>query len=141
MASAHFVLLYFSLQRPRSYPTFMPPRPLEGRVSRLVGPNQMVRCVVKDGRIVYVPWSPKIEIEMDKVSHGTLLGCNAIVHCAFYNPGQMSLEHPEYYAPCMHIIYAIENEQFPTRSLKALLNLDDSLTPPGNVDPSQHRVT
>ncbi|XP_071478144.1 uncharacterized protein [Diadema antillarum] len=53
--------------RPRSYPTFMPPRPLEGRISRLIGPNQMVRCVIKDGRIAYVPYYPKIEIEMDKV--------------------------------------------------------------------------
>ncbi|XP_071789346.1 uncharacterized protein [Asterias amurensis] len=53
--------------RPRSYPTFMPPRPLEGRVSRLIGPNQCVRCVIKDGRIEYVPFSPKLEIEMDKV--------------------------------------------------------------------------
>ncbi|XP_041460257.1 uncharacterized protein C7orf31-like isoform X1 [Lytechinus variegatus] len=53
--------------KPRSYPTFMPPRPLEGRISRLIGPNQMVRCVVKDGRILYVPYYPKIDIEMDKV--------------------------------------------------------------------------
>ncbi|XP_022100502.1 uncharacterized protein LOC110984527 isoform X2 [Acanthaster planci] len=53
--------------RPRSYPTFMPPRPLEGRISRLIGPNQCVRCVIKDGRIEYVPFSPKVDIEMDKV--------------------------------------------------------------------------
>lgn len=46
----------------------MPPRPLEGRISRLIGPNQMVRCVIKDGRIEYVPYVPKISIEMDKVS-------------------------------------------------------------------------
>ncbi|XP_070535443.1 uncharacterized protein [Ptychodera flava] len=52
---------------PRSYNTFMPPRPLEGRISRMIGPTTAVRCVIKDGRIEYIPFTPKIEIEMDKV--------------------------------------------------------------------------
>ncbi|KAJ8036352.1 hypothetical protein HOLleu_20303 [Holothuria leucospilota] len=78
----------------------MPPRPLEGRISRLIGPNQMVRCVIKDGRIQYVPYVPKIVIEMDKVREHPNLPSET--HDSFRKPAEMAewrrlqtLQHPE----------------------------------------------
>ncbi|XP_071825229.1 uncharacterized protein [Apostichopus japonicus] len=86
--------------RTRSYNTFMPPRPLEGRISRLIGPNQSVRCVIKDGRIKYVPYVPKITIEMDKVREHPNLPSET--HDSFRVPAEklewkrlQSLQHPE----------------------------------------------
>ncbi|XP_077993001.1 uncharacterized protein LOC144447016 [Glandiceps talaboti] len=72
---------------PRSYNTFMPPRPLEGRIARMIGPAKAVRCVIKDGRIEYVPFTPKIEIEMDKVK--PYLSLPSETHDCFQDPKKL----------------------------------------------------
>ncbi|XP_071943557.1 uncharacterized protein [Antedon mediterranea] len=86
--------------RPRSYPTFTPARPYEGRISRMVGPNQLLRCVIKDGRIKYVPFTPKTQIEMDKAKEYANLPSET--HDSFQDPAklaqwkklQQSSQHP-----------------------------------------------
>ncbi|XP_006820583.1 uncharacterized protein LOC100378923 [Saccoglossus kowalevskii] len=91
--------------RPRSYNTFLPPRPLEGRISRMIGPATAVRCVIKDGRIEYVPFTPKVDIEMDKVRE---------------HPNLPSETHDSFQDPKTQQWKKLENEQTSSTALKKL---------------------